>query len=350
MALPETNITTTLVGNAIGNSSRNVGVLCTAPTINKWSRYRPGYFYPYADANKYLTFQAPRGGGYTDPRGTDTEINDNKEGYKLGDFRGYNHTAIIPYIDEMSAITYGSSDAGTASSRGVTFYLGEVNWKMLEETVYRSLNNLVEPLYLILTDEGSTIKGSALLPTGTNGNITISYNFTVPNAGNSANFTARIGFGVTAGTINYRLGNNYGAVGERTFSIICLAPKAIYAVQFDDTNITGGDNPPYISIQGIGVTDNYFSGTNAAVWKFTTLDAFESYTGSITDYYRNITADWYIKGFSANPSTEYLAKTASSFASNSAANTVTLPVSGSPSTFTDGDEIILILRNIDINY
>ena len=41
MALPNTNITTTLVGQTLGTSSRDVGTLCTHPNINKWSKYKP---------------------------------------------------------------------------------------------------------------------------------------------------------------------------------------------------------------------------------------------------------------------------------------------------------------------
>ena len=41
MALPSTNITTTLVGNTIGVSTRDVGALCTSPNINMWSKCKP---------------------------------------------------------------------------------------------------------------------------------------------------------------------------------------------------------------------------------------------------------------------------------------------------------------------
>ena len=41
MALGTTNISTTLVGNTIGLASNDVGTLCSAPSINKWSKYKP---------------------------------------------------------------------------------------------------------------------------------------------------------------------------------------------------------------------------------------------------------------------------------------------------------------------
>ena len=39
--LPSTEITTTLVGNTLGISSRDVGILCTSDNINYFSKYKP---------------------------------------------------------------------------------------------------------------------------------------------------------------------------------------------------------------------------------------------------------------------------------------------------------------------
>ena len=41
MALPNSNISTSLVGQTLGSGSRDVGTLCTHPNINKWSRKKP---------------------------------------------------------------------------------------------------------------------------------------------------------------------------------------------------------------------------------------------------------------------------------------------------------------------
>lgn len=100
MALPNSNISTTLVGNTIGSGSRDVGTLCTHPNINKWSKWKPVQF----DKTEGLTesdlisvacglsrnpqtqeilYRKPRGGT-------------NNEYYRLGDFRNYNHLAVPP--------------------------------------------------------------------------------------------------------------------------------------------------------------------------------------------------------------------------------------------------------------
>lgn len=349
MALGLTNISTTVVKAEIGSSSDNIGLLCTDANINVWSRYKPGYL---TVAATYITYQPPRGGFITDPRGLDPDWNLSVEAYKIDDFRGYNHSAIAPTLNATADMEYQSSEAGQAGSRGITFNFGEVNWKMLEETTFRSLNFLIEPLYLILTDESTNIKGSALLPATIGGYETITYNFTVPAQGATVQYTARIAFGITDSNIAYWLGNNYGAIGTRTFNVKCLYPRQIGGVTWDDFYITGGLNPPYTSIDPQGTTANLFTGTNVATWKYVDVNAFRAYYDypTLYDDCKSITANWYIKGFKGQTSVEYLAKTQSVFQSNSAANSVTLPVSGSPATFGDGDVIILILRNITINY
>ena len=41
MALPNSNISTTLVGNTLGSGSRDVGTLCSHPNVNMWSKRKP---------------------------------------------------------------------------------------------------------------------------------------------------------------------------------------------------------------------------------------------------------------------------------------------------------------------
>ena len=107
MALPNDKITTTLVANTLGASSRDVGTLCTHTAINKWSKWKPvrfgtvagltqqelemveygikagnntpssSYFTP---TSPYFIYNKPRGSAYNEP-------------YRLGDFRNYNHDA-----------------------------------------------------------------------------------------------------------------------------------------------------------------------------------------------------------------------------------------------------------------
>ncbi len=95
MALPNTNISTSLVGTTLGSSSRDVGTLCTHPHINEWSPYKPissgsitlseefrEQVSGFLIIGRYLSYNKPTGGANSP--------------FRLGDFRGYEHTARKP--------------------------------------------------------------------------------------------------------------------------------------------------------------------------------------------------------------------------------------------------------------
>lgn len=101
-ALPEINISTTLVGNYLGDSSRNIGILCGNTGINQWSRKKPiriqnpvsSTWYKASD-NRFglslpLTILGDETGGYNYIWGY-IRPND-ANGYRLGDFRGYDNS------------------------------------------------------------------------------------------------------------------------------------------------------------------------------------------------------------------------------------------------------------------
>ena len=113
MAALSTPINTTKVANTIQSSSRNVGVLCTASTINKWSKHKP-IRYPKVDGllekewrgttadilqNIIYGLKVGTGGmNWKDLHNTNYEYVGRPTGganapYRLGDFRGYDHDA-----------------------------------------------------------------------------------------------------------------------------------------------------------------------------------------------------------------------------------------------------------------
>ena len=113
MALTTAGINTVIVGNAIGNSSRNVGVLCAATTINKWSKYKP-FIYNTTGLNmaEFLTALAANNYGLNVTQIplsnlAETAVGDwhynrpgggSASGYRLGDFRGYEHQSQPPFF------------------------------------------------------------------------------------------------------------------------------------------------------------------------------------------------------------------------------------------------------------
>lgn len=139
-ALKSTNLDILTIRNAVGYPSTDIGTLCTCDNINKWSRFRPGY---WAVKDNLLIFIKPRGGNNIDPRGIDSEINDNKEGFKYGDFRGYDPNSEPPYVIGEKEITINPS----SSQQGfidveMTYYLSNVDW-FNEEIQYRGRNNFL---------------------------------------------------------------------------------------------------------------------------------------------------------------------------------------------------------------
>lgn len=105
MALGTTNISTNLVKNEIGESINNVGGLCVSTNVNMWAKRKPvrdsriavpesevgvaggtyGLSIPAytGDDTALTTYLKPRGSA-------------NNEPCRLGDFRGYDHTAPLP--------------------------------------------------------------------------------------------------------------------------------------------------------------------------------------------------------------------------------------------------------------
>lgn len=100
-----------MVGNALGISSRDIGMLCTSPNVNKWSKYKPvqlggmpdraSNWWKGSDGNCGFTIKqvpsyqdipaamdgALNGWSYKKPIGTEASP------YRLADFGGYKHDA-----------------------------------------------------------------------------------------------------------------------------------------------------------------------------------------------------------------------------------------------------------------
>lgn len=115
--LPTTNISTTLVANTLGTSSRDVGTLCTSDRINKWSKYKPidddrnilpeEDWWTGTDGKCGLNInpvQIELGDANWTVRAIWESYNSNpwqyikaSKAFRLGDFRGYQHDAICPF-------------------------------------------------------------------------------------------------------------------------------------------------------------------------------------------------------------------------------------------------------------
>lgn len=144
-ALPKTNlrllyhVACTVGEVADGKLVTSLAALCKSEKVNKYSRFRPGYW--YVDEQGKLQFQRPLGGSVNDPRG-ERPSGGSTQAYALGDFRGYNPSANPPSLNTGSSemeVTLASSQAGDTIDVELVFNLGEVDW-FGEETEYHGKN------------------------------------------------------------------------------------------------------------------------------------------------------------------------------------------------------------------
>lgn len=110
MALPNSNISISMVRNELGESSNDLSVLCKSDKINKWSAYKPfvdanpvagksstcGFSIPYT-ITPNIYFNKDALWSYLKPSGG---VN---EPFRLGDFRQYDHN--IKFADSPFGIT-----------------------------------------------------------------------------------------------------------------------------------------------------------------------------------------------------------------------------------------------------
>lgn len=172
MALPNTGITTTMVGTALSTSSRDVGTLCTHSNINKWSIWKPirSSKVTLTEADMYSNnlglqtrvyhsptelYKAHASGvewDYLKPTGGATSP------YRLGDFRNYDKDA-LPWFTMTSKNNETSTiELEQGQSFGVKFVNGtEISWLMKLGTFSEAFNKAgVLDIGLLLSPSLST--------------------------------------------------------------------------------------------------------------------------------------------------------------------------------------------------
>lgn len=155
MALSNTGITTSLVGNTLGTSSRNVGALCSSQLINPYSRFKPVKWYQKDTTAGITNWERSDTGTYgisvrTCSLASPTDLSNsvyawsyNKPTggrdypYRMGDFRGYEHTAPIAFSTSLpDTLSYSDTTIPkTAVSIGGTYNIG-LNDILEESQVY----------------------------------------------------------------------------------------------------------------------------------------------------------------------------------------------------------------------
>ena len=202
MILPNTNVDIIMVRSATGTSSMDLGTLCSSENVNKYSRYRPGYW--YVDTSGNLQFQRPRGAGHNDLRGSRYGLP--YEAFALGDFRGYNTLAPAPSLNngtDFYEVIFSSESGGSTKEVEVVLNLGEVDW-FGEETEFRGKNSIPANYNTVYAERKSvnqtiwSVAGSChkdnLERSGNTARAPINISVTVPSSG-SIDYNLRFGLG-----------------------------------------------------------------------------------------------------------------------------------------------------------
>lgn len=130
-----TNITTAQLKTALSESTNSIAYLCSSSNINKWAAFKSGYF-----------------GGSTDYLNAVFTWIPSTDGFRLGDFIGYNHNALPPVyysatIPESISIEEGEYiDFNVNLKRGeaAPVYNGALKTQINVQTIWNSIttNNL----------------------------------------------------------------------------------------------------------------------------------------------------------------------------------------------------------------
>lgn len=204
MPLPNTGITTELVATTLGASTRQVKELCLHSNINMWSKRKPVMdsrdVVPLADVGKGLgnNYGIQMPSSYND---TDTQLctyqKPTSSSYpkRLGDFRGYEHSAVKPItlppqpnnINKAESLTIIPMASNNSNSLSISDLFGTTDIyfgvEVLEGTTSKGWgsNNI---------SDGVTIPFSSITFTGSTVNVrffltNIIKSFSIANPGHS---------------------------------------------------------------------------------------------------------------------------------------------------------------------
>lgn len=297
MKLGDSNISIMDVRNTLGYPSTDLGTLCTCSNVNKYSRFRPGYW-TTGTSQDSLTFVQPRGSNYNDPRGSRNGIS--KEVYFLGDFRNYDSTARGYFVDGQNPRELiVSSSAGSSVNETVVFDCGEVDW-WNEETQFNGRNNIagMDQIVAVNSDNGTvlgTCNKSNLTSSGNRKRAEFSVSLSVPSDSYPKTYNIKFGLG-TANKLRYYFPDSdlqitVKRVSQPTY-LICLkdsaaGDKLYYKVKSQlsasDTTVSRLDIVPTTGTFNTGVAVLQFTSTD------TQLTAYPS-----QNLYRVTTLRWQV--------------------------------------------------------
>ena len=210
MALPTTKVTLKQIRDTLGETTLALTELCSSPKINEWSPYKPinnsvvprttatrDYISGFRVVNNYLEYDKPTGTSASP--------------YCQGDFRGYNHYARRPNVDDVSIVVL-DNNAGLISTGDVPV---SVNITNPDQTCFAKVLNENMPtltptisIYEVVGGVENFIVGGLPITNGADGvtrvSFTVHFN-TVPNTGSTTVKTYNIWYGDAGQTKRFRI-------------------------------------------------------------------------------------------------------------------------------------------------
>ena len=238
MALSTTKISEKQVKDTLGETTLSVVGLCSSTKINEWSPYKPinNSVVPRSDAtrdyvsgfhiiNNYLEYNRPTGGSSSP--------------YCLGDFRGYNHYARKPSVQNASLVIL-DNNATLIGSGNVSASINITNpdqvcfAKVLNENM-PTLTPTISLYEVVNGVEGGMIANGLAITNGSDGvtriNFTVHFN-TVPGTGSTSVKTYNIWYGDAGQTRRFRIHD--ADVCTVTVKIISAYPKIALTLDTSD--------------------------------------------------------------------------------------------------------------------
>ena len=238
MALSTTKISEKQVRDALGETTLSVVGLCSSTKINEWSPYKPinNAVVPRSDAtrdyvsgfhiiNNYLEYNRPTGGSSSP--------------YCLGDFRGYNHYARKPSVQNASLVIL-DNNAALLSTGHVSASINITNpdqgcfAKVLNENM-PTLTPTISLYEVVNGVEGGMIANGLAITNGSDGvtriNFTVHFN-TVPGTGSTSVKTYNIWYGDAGQTRRFRIHD--ADVCTVTVKVISAYPKIALTLDTSD--------------------------------------------------------------------------------------------------------------------
>lgn len=213
MALPNTNISVTMVKQAIGSGSNDVGTLCTHPNINIWSEYAPckvDKIEGLTDAEfkkykwKYITT-------FNSASGSFIAYNIPTDRFRLGDFRGYDHATPKPEflcganrVDGQNTTTFIAS-----FTFPLAYDFSNIPALVNGYKVGVIINNNTNYGFILNSDDGAEFYGSKVLTGFIANSFSYKFGLVPTNAlGEPAPISSMIEFGILDGGVQFGTGSS----------------------------------------------------------------------------------------------------------------------------------------------